>query len=165
MTYATRLALEERFGADEIRDLAPLPGAAGGLGLDGRFIGDDEALLDPQPPDPRLASVLADADAEIDSRLAIAYALPLPVGTYPLLAALASDLARLRLYDEAAPEHVRSRADAARAALAAIVDGDREVVGTAGVVARVMRAQVVSRERTFASGAADGARLRGLDHF
>lgn len=110
MTYADRQALEDRFGSDEIDEL----GSA------------------------RTAPALADADAEIDAALAAAYDLPLAAGTYPALRAIACDLARLRLYDDAVPaEAVLGRATRSRARLREIADGRSALVDSAGdLVAR-----------------------------
>lgn len=89
MSYATAADLAQRFGADELAQLAdPLhTGAA------------DPAVL---------ALALADAHAEIDGYLAARYQLPLP--TVPaVLVRLACDVARYRLWaDQASPE-VRQR--------------------------------------------------------
>ena len=112
MTYATRQDLIDRFGAAELDDLSPI---------------DDD----------RTPSVLADADAEIDAMLAAAYDLPL-VGTYPVLTAIACDIARLRLYDDAVPaEAVLARATRSRARLKEIVEGVGALVDADGdIVAR-----------------------------
>ena len=108
MTYAARTDLVDRFGADEIDDLAPTDGN-------------------------RATAVLADAAAEIDAVLAGAYELPLPAGTYPALVAIAADLARLRLYDDAVPEQaVLGRANRSRARLRDIVDGKGALVDSTG---------------------------------
>ena len=93
MTYATRADLADRFGAGEMDLLAPLD--EGGASA-------------------RADAALADASTEIDAVLAEGYDLPLPAGEYPLLKAAACDLARLRLYDEAAPDVVLRRASSAR---------------------------------------------------
>ena len=107
MTYATRADLEARFGADEALDLA----------------GADEA---------RLSAVLADAAAEIDAALTAAYRLPLAERTWPRLAAIACDLARRALYDDAASAEVSARAEQARAALARLVEGAEALLDESG---------------------------------
>lgn len=107
MAYATRQDLADRFGADEIGDLAPADSG-------------------------RDAAALADADAEIDAALAAAYDLPLS-GAYPALLAIACDLARLRLYDDAVPpEAVLGRANRSRARLREIADGKSALVDSDG---------------------------------
>jgi len=131
MTYAARSDLVERFGADEIDDLAP---------------SDDD----------RAAAALADADAEIDAVLASAYDLPL-TGVHPALKSIACDLARLRLYDDAVPaEAVLGRATRSRARLREIADGKSALVDEdGGLVAR----RVESGPELGARATAPGARL------
>ena len=108
MTYATRDDLVDRFGTDEIDDLAPSDGSRATVALD-------------------------DAGGEIDAVLAAAYDLPLAAGTYPALRAIAADLARLRLYDDAVPaEAVLGRANRARGRLREIRDGKAALVGSDG---------------------------------
>ena len=111
MMYATRDDLVARFGADEIDDLAGASSAS-----------------------PRILSALADAGAEIDAILASEYAVPLPGGTaYPALVAIASDIARLRLYDDAVPqEAVLERARRSRARLRELVGGRAELLTADG---------------------------------
>ena len=107
MAYAARQDLADRFGADEIDELAPESGNRG-------------------------AAALADADAEIAAALAAAYDLPLS-GTFPVLKAVACDLARLRLYDDAVPpEAVLGRANRSRARLREIADGKSALVDSDG---------------------------------
>ena len=107
MTYATRADLEARFGVDEALDLA----------------GAGEA---------RIFAVLADAAAEIDAALAAAYRLPLAGRRWPRLAAIACDLARRALYDDAVSAEVSARAEQARAALARLVEGAEALLDDAG---------------------------------
>ena len=110
MTYAARQDLVDRFGADEIDDLAPESGQ-------------------------RADAALADAAAEIDAMLAAAYDLPLD-GAFPALTAAACDVARLRLYDDAVPaEAVLARATRARARVRDIVEGAAALVDAAGRIA------------------------------
>ena len=127
MTYATHADLAARFGADEIdADLGAADGSQ------------------------RAASALADADAEIDAMLAATYDLPLPSGAYPLLRAAACDIARLRLYDDAAPEEaVVVRARRARDRVRAVAEGRGALVSMGGAI--------VARRRVEA-GPALGAR-------
>lgn len=128
MSYATRDDLVDRFGADEIDDLAPADGN-------------------------RATVVLADAAGEIDAVLAMAYDLPLPDGEYPALVAIAADLARLRLYDDAVPaEAVLGRANRSRARLRDIVDGRGALASSAGDLVK----------RRLEDGAPAGARVAAV---
>lgn len=110
MPYASRADLVARFGASEIDDLAPV--------VDGAS--------------PRADAVLADVDADIDSRLADRFDLPLPPGEYPALKSIAADKARGRLYDDDAPERVLGRMSSAEKRLREIVSGDRALVDADG---------------------------------
>lgn len=107
MRYASRQDLEHRYGAEEIARLA----------------GDDDQA------DARIGAALDDATAEIDAVLAMAYVLPLEGGPdrrrgpWPALVTITCQLARARLYDDAAPEAVSAAAGRARRFLAAIADG------------------------------------------
>lgn len=65
---------------------------------------------------------LADADAEIDGYLAARYRLPLPT-TPALLARIACDIARYRLWEEQASDEVRSRYEDARRLLEHLARG------------------------------------------
>ena len=100
MSYAQADELERRYGADEI----------GRLG--------DTA---------KIAAALDDARAEIDAVLGGAFALPLEGGPFPALTAAACALARLHLYDEAAPEGIV--AAAGRAAGPGVPAGHRGRAG------------------------------------
>lgn len=95
MSYATISDMQARYGDDEI---AQLGGASD------------------------IAQALADAAALIDGHLAGRYTLPLS-SVPPVLRAVACDLARERLYKDAAPEVVSKRGDEARRFLAALADG------------------------------------------
>lgn len=157
MTYIDRAGLEKRFGADEIRMLVS----------DG-----DDAMAEPDEDAAAaaaaatIAAAADDAGAEIDGQLSIAYKLPLPAGTYPLLVSIAADLARLRLYDDVAPDHVLARAKRARALLKAIVDDTAALVNSAGTaVPSRGDARTVTRERQFGGSDAGATRLGGLDGF
>lgn len=69
------------------------------------------------------AQALDDANAEVDSYLAVRY--PVPPDPLPtLLVRLACDIARYRLYDDAAPEEIRKRYEDATRLLARIASGD-----------------------------------------
>ena len=117
MPYATRADLDARFGAAEIDDVA----AADSDDADAR---PDAAA--------RVAAVLADASAEMDAVLADGYALPLPAGEYPLLTAACCDIARMRLYDDAAPERVMGRASSARKRVRQLAAGELHLVAADG---------------------------------
>ena len=117
MSYATRSDLESRFGADEALDLAGMQAG-------------------------RIETALADAAAEIDAALAIAYRLPLGGGPWSRLVGIACDLARRALYDDVSPAEVSARAEQARAALARLADGTEALLDAAGDPApRVGRAR------------------------
>lgn len=113
MAYATRADLVARFGAGEMDLLAPL----------------DEA-----DASARADAALADACAEFDAVLAEGYDLPLPSGTsYPLLLAAACDVARLRLYDDTAPDRVLGRAASARKRIRQLAAGELHLLAATGV--------------------------------
>ena len=114
MTYATRQDLEDRFGAEEIAHRAADP---------------DNADLD------RTVQALADAAAEIDGTLAVAYDLPLAAGVWPQLRGIQCDLARAKLYDDAsldAPQHFQK---AAHMRLQALRDGKAQLIDQDGAAA------------------------------
>jgi phage gp36-like protein len=115
MTYATQTDLVDRFGTEE---LAQRTNRVDGLTIDTVVLG--RALLD--------------ADAEIDGYLATRYSLPL-ASTPPVLARLASDLARYRLCDDKAPEAVRLRYEDAVRLLKAMAHGDVQLAGITPVLA------------------------------
>ncbi|MDI3260045.1 MAG: DUF1320 domain-containing protein [Sinobacteraceae bacterium] len=103
MAYATQQDLYNRFGQAEIDQLADRNG-------DGA-------------PDPGVIdAALADASDTIDAYIGAVYALPLAV-VPPVVNRLCCDLARYRLYADAAPELVQSRHDAAVKLLQAISAG------------------------------------------
>lgn len=116
MPHAARSDLVDRFGAVEIDSLAPV---------------DDAGVS------ARADATLADASAEMDAVLAGSFDLPLPAGEYPLLKAACCDIARLRLYDDAAPERVMGRASSARKRVRQLAAGELHLVDAAG--ARVER--------------------------
>jgi phage gp36-like protein len=103
MSYATAQNLIDRFGADELTQLA------------------DRANTGTWDPAVVTATLL-DTDAEIDAALASRY--PLPLATTPLiLTGIACDLTRWRLWSSAAPERVQKAADNARKMLLAFANG------------------------------------------
>lgn len=65
---------------------------------------------------------LSDADAEIDAHLSGRYSLPL-ASVPPVLTRVACDIARYRLWDDQAPDEVRSRYEDARRLLESIAAG------------------------------------------
>ncbi|SNT07647.1 gp436 family protein [Pseudomonas segetis] len=92
MPYVTVDALVERFGRNEILDIAEVE-ATGEI---------DE---------PKVARACEDAAGEIDGSLAAGgYRLPL-VKVPPVIAAYGCDIARYRLYDDRATEQVTKRYD------------------------------------------------------
>lgn len=109
MTYATQADLVDRFGAEE---LAQRTNRTDGLTIDTVVLG----------------RALSDADAEIDGYLATRYALPLS-STPPVLARLASEIARYRLCDDKAPEAVRQRYEDAVKLLKGMANGDVQLAG------------------------------------
>ena len=103
MRYAARTTLETAFGAEELVQIADRDGD-----------GEPDATL--------LTAVLSRADVLIDGYLAGRYALPLAAPP-PVLVAVAADLARYWLYDDAAPEQVRKRYEDALACLKDVASG------------------------------------------
>ena len=129
--YATRGDLVARFSASEIDTLDADAG--------------------------RVDARLADASAEIDTRLYAVYELPLAGGPWPQLRAIACDLARYFLYDDESPERVRMAAKAARRRLKMLADGSG-LVDAAGVsAARRPLAQATAPEPALTRGALDDA--------
>lgn len=115
MSYASQQDMVERFGAPE---LAQLTDPVSGLVINATIV----------------ARALADADAEIDARLAHRYALPL-AATPLVLVRIAADLARYFLWDARASDAVRNRAQEARKLLDAIAAGDVMLGGAAALAA------------------------------
>ena len=87
MAYATVEQLGLRFGS-EITEL---------LDRDGDDVEDAQVA----------AAILDDVSAEIDAILSVRYTVP--IASAPLLVSVCCDLARYRLYDDAAPEIVKER--------------------------------------------------------
>lgn len=103
MAYATVADLIARFGEEE---LIQLTDRAGAHAVDGAIA---QRALD-------------DASAEMDGYLAVRYQLPLP--TVPtLLARIACDVARYRLWEDHASDEVRRRYEDSRRLLEAIAKG------------------------------------------
>lgn len=103
MSYATQQDLVDRFGTQE---LAQLTDPAAGTTIDATTV----------------ARALADADAEIDTRLAVRYTLPL-ASVPTVLVRVAADLARYFLWDARATDQVRNRYKDAIALLDKIASG------------------------------------------
>ena len=103
MSYAAVADLLARYGEDELVQLTDRVGAG---------------VADA----PAMERALQDAAAEIDGYLAVRHALPL-ASVPPLLARIACDIARYRLWDDRASEEVRTRYEDARRVLEAIAAG------------------------------------------
>lgn len=103
MPYATTQDLIDRFGEEELLQLADRDG-------DGVI---DAAVVE---------RAAADADAEIEGYLVGRYALPLE-SVPPVLSRIACDMARYHLYDDLATETVRTRYEDARRLLESIAAG------------------------------------------
>lgn len=102
--YCTSASFEARFGSKELAELLPED--------DGR----------------EYSPVAQDADALIDSYLAARYALPLSK-TFALIRAIAADLMRYELYDEAPPKEVTERRKLALEQLEMLRDGELVLPG------------------------------------
>lgn len=89
MTYAVKQDLIDRFGQTE---LAQLTDRTNGASIDDTVIG----------------KALADADAKIDSYIAVVHQLPL-VPVPATLVRIAGDIARYYLYDDRVTEQVKDR--------------------------------------------------------
>lgn len=112
MPYATQADLETRFGSEVIAQRSDR--------INGSVI--DAAVV---------SKALADADAEIDSYLAVRYQLPL-AATPAVLVRVASDVALYRLYaPDPAPEHVRTGYEDAVRDLKRCADGTLIIDGAA----------------------------------
>lgn len=130
MTYCTRADLEARFGAREIADL-----------LDTEPNGTEDTG--------RLDGALADADALIDGYLATRYAVPIPAPVPPIVVGIACDLARLRLWDDNAPEEVRKRYDDAIKLLRDMSAGKASIPGASPATAEGGGIEYAETERIF----------------
>lgn len=104
MTYATQQDLIDRFGEEEIINRTDRSGT-GSI---------DATVVD---------LALADADDEINGYLGQQYELPL-ASVPSLLNRLAADIARYRLYDDAASDEVRNRYKDAVSLLTSIARGN-----------------------------------------
>ena len=109
MTYATQDDMVKRFGEAEIAQRTNR--------IDGSSI--DATVL---------TRAIDDADAEINSYLAVRYQLPL--SELPsVLVRVACDIARYRLYDDGAPETVRTRYQDAVGLLKRMSSGEVQLAG------------------------------------
>ena len=110
--HVTRARLEAMFGREEIVRLAD-PSSSG---------------------EDRTGPAIDAASAEIEAALAAGqYVLPLPEGRYPFLEAIASDLARERLYDDHPTETVSARAREARRLAGQLRTGTKRLVSADGI--------------------------------
>ena len=114
MTYATQQDLIDRFSAVE---LAQLTDRTNGTVIDAVVVG----------------RALADSDAEIDTYLAKRYQLPLN-SVPPVLARMAAEMARYRLYDDRCTETVRLRYQDAVSLLKKMASGEVELPAAAVLV-------------------------------
>lgn len=106
MPYTSKQEMIDRFGADELIQLTDRASPSTG------------AISDTV-----LNQALADADSEADGYLGARYTLPL--ATVPVaLKRIAADIARYRLYDNAATEEVRKRYEDAIKFLRAVSSGE-----------------------------------------
>lgn len=121
MTYASATDLDDAYGESEMLQLSDRDG-------DGFA---DAAVV---------AAVLARADSLIDGYLATRYALPLTPPYPPVVVAIACELARYWLFDDAAPDRVKDGYDqaiawlkdvsAGRAALMLPAAGEESLTGS-----------------------------------
>lgn len=105
MAYTSKAEMMDRFGEGELINLTDR--ASPPIGII------DDNVLD---------RALADADAEIDGYLQARYSLPL-AGTPRSLGLLAAEIARYRLYDDHAPDHIVDRYKSAVRSLEQIAKG------------------------------------------
>lgn len=101
MAYATPADLDDAYGSVEILQLSERDGNGAAV----------------------LTAVLARADSLIDGYLAGRYALPISPPIPPVLTAVACELARYWLFDDAAPERVKDGYDQAMAWLKDVAAG------------------------------------------
>lgn len=131
MSYATQTSLEDAFGVAEILQLADR---------------DRNGVVDPAV----MAAVLARADSVIDSYLGGRYATPVsPIPS--ILTAIACDLARYFLYDDAVPDRVQKAYDDSIAWLKSAARGEVMLIGAAPAAAGAIPGppDTVAPDRTF----------------
>lgn len=112
MTYATRADLATRYGEREliqVTDKAKPPSGAA-----------DEATI---------ARALADADAEIDSRIGVRYTVPLAAPAPGVIVDAACRIARYKLHEDKATEKIRRDYEDAVAYLRDVATGRANVPG------------------------------------
>ena len=123
MHYASLADLIARFGHTEIAQLS----ASGGFGsYDGSA---------PEINTARVMLALDDANTEVHGYVATRIRVPVvadgaPPAPHPLLTRLACDIARYRLYDDAAPDEVRARFSDAVSVLVRIACGAISLSGS-----------------------------------
>ena len=149
MSYVTRSDMETRFGADEIQKIAGNGSTVSERvkcaredaeqdGLDDAAInaaGEAERTRAEAEIAAAVATALKDTAGEIDAALAIWYELPLGAGPWPAIVAIQCELARLALFEDAAPEHVVVRANQKRKLLGMFSDGSRQLTDEDGQTA------------------------------
>lgn len=113
MAYATEADLRAQFGAQEIDELL-------------------DRDRDGSPDTGAADAALEHASAEIDAYLARRFTVPV-TGADRMLRGISCDLARYRLYDEAAPEAASTRRDQAISYLRRVADGTAELPGASDV--------------------------------
>lgn len=104
MAYCTVADLVARFSETEIAQLTDVE--------DRETVNDAVAL-----------AAIVEASGEIDSYLGARYALPITDAVPDQVSAVCRDIARYRLYDDHAPERVRTRYEDAIAWLKLVMDG------------------------------------------
>lgn len=122
-TYATLADLVARFGEREIAQLTNRDG------LD---------VIDSSVAD----QALADANAEAEAYLAARYPVP-PAPVPQVLVMVVCNIARYRLYDDAAPEEVRRRYEDAARLLARIASGEISIGPAQSAPTHAQTAQLV----------------------
>jgi len=117
MSHAQKQHMIERYGACEMERLEGEHGEPG--------------------EHDRIDLALDDAAAEIDAHLCAAFDMKHAKGPFAMLVSIACDLARMRLYDDAAPDTVKDAARRARVLLDRLVNGDAALLdGDANPVPR-----------------------------
>lgn len=106
MPYIDRPGLEQRFGVTEIAQL----------------LDDDRNNTEAPAESEALARACEDATQLVDGFLAVRYTLPLS-NVPGMVVGWAADIARYRLWDQAAPDEVRKRYDDALAQLKQLAQG------------------------------------------
>lgn len=117
MTYSTDQNLIDQFGEEEIAQITHegqlVDGTLLRLTIEGGDVStytaeQQAAAIDAQAA---IAVAIDNADGIIDSYISVVVTLPLAVATPNAIRAASMDIARYRLYDDAAPEEIRRRYD------------------------------------------------------